>query len=38
MPVEKLGQNKVNTRLQKQATIKDIKQAVYGEKPEGGSN
>ena len=31
MPVEKTEQNKVNTRLQKEAIIKEINKAVYGE-------
>ena len=31
MPVEKPEQNKVNTRLQKEAIVKEIKKAVYGE-------
>lgn len=38
MPVEIPEQNKVNIRLQRQATVKEIKQAVYGEKGEADKN
>jgi len=31
MPVEKPEHNKMNARIQKDATLKEIKQAVYGD-------